>query len=154
MTLRFRVVDPRGPEAADVLGNYLREVSAAIPNAIVNESELDDVDDFVAPHGRYLLATIDGQSAGGGALRLLDDDTAELKRMWIRADTRGSGLGTALLAELERHASGLGCTRVRLDTNHALAAAVALYRRSGYREISSYNDNPDADLWFEKELVS
>jgi GNAT superfamily N-acetyltransferase len=153
-TLRFRVVDPQGPEAADVLRSYLREVSAAIPDAIVSEADLDDVDDFVAPRGRFLLATVDGKPSGGGALRLLDGYTAELKRMWIRADVRGTGLGAALLAELEQHAKGLGCTRVRLDTNHTLAAAVALYQRSGYHEIASYNDSPDADLWFEKQLVS
>ena len=135
-----------------MLSSYLREVSATIPDAIVSQSELDDVDDFVPPRGRFLVATIDDQPTGGGALRFFDDRTAELKRMWIRPDARGTGLGAALLAELERHASGFGCTRVRLDTNSLLTAAVALYRRSGYHEIRRYNHNPDTDLWFEKQL--
>ena len=53
MTLRFRVVHPRDPEVSDVLGSYLRAVSAAIPGAVVSETALNDVDGFVEPHGRF-----------------------------------------------------------------------------------------------------
>jgi GNAT superfamily N-acetyltransferase len=149
---QFRTVDPRGPEAIEVLRSYLTEVSSRIPAAVVSEDEVDDVDDFMAPNGLFTVITSDERVLGGGAVRLLDKQTAELKRMWIEPDARGSGLGTALLAELERQAGQLGCRRARLDTNHVLTEAVELYRRCGYLEIQRYNDNPDADLYFEKPL--
>jgi GNAT superfamily N-acetyltransferase len=149
---RFRTVDPRGPEAVEVLRSYLIEVSSRIPAAVVSEVEVDDVDDYVEPHGLFTVITSDERVLGGGAVRVLDNQTAELKRMWIRRDLRGSGLGTALLTELERQARELGCRRARLDTNHVLTEAIELYRRSGYKEIPSCNDNPDADLYFEKPL--
>jgi ribosomal protein S18 acetylase RimI-like enzyme len=47
----------------------------------------------------------------------------------------------------------MGMLRLRLDTNHTLAEAQALYRSAGYREIARFNDNPYADFWFEKQLA-
>ena len=74
--------------------------------------------------------------------------------MWIQPDARGTGIEAAVLAELERQAHALGCTSVRLDTNKTLTTAAELYRRSGYCGIAGYNDNPDADLWFEKQVAT
>ncbi|MDX1382210.1 MAG: HTTM domain-containing protein [Thermoanaerobaculia bacterium] len=58
-----------------------------------------------------------------------------------------------LLAALEQHGRRLGHQRVRLDTNGTLTEAIRMYRRSGYAEIERYNDNPYAQLWFEKTLT-
>ena len=85
-------------------------------------------------------------------MRDLGGATGEIKRMWVRDDARGTGLGTRMLAELEALCTRLGHARVRLDTNGALLEAIALYERAGYRRIARYNDNPYAEAWFEKEL--
>ena len=71
----------------------------------------------------------------------------------MRPAARGTGLGRALLGELERRAALLGATEVVLDTNARLAAAQHLYRSSGYAETSPYNDNPNATHWFSKRLA-
>lgn len=102
----------------------------------------------------FLLARRDGQPVGCGALKGLDATTGEIKRMWIAPDARGLGLSRRLLNELEGLARKAGMTRVRLDTNGTLKEAQALYRKAGYREIGRYNDNPYAELWFEKDLVT
>ena len=52
--------------------------------------------------------------------------------MWVAEQARGLGLGRRLLAELERQAVEAGCDTIRLETNRALAEAIALYRASGY----------------------
>lgn len=105
-----------------------------------------------AEAGCFLLARLEGRPVGCGMVRALDADTGEIKRMWIAPGMRGLGLSRRLLAALEDQARALGLTRVRLDTNRALAEAQSLYRKAGYREIARYNDNSYADHWFEKTL--
>ena len=105
-----------------------------------------------APEDLFLLARFDGQPAGCGVLKALDPTTGELLRMWVDRPHRGLGIAGQILAELERHASERGHTRVWLYTNRSLDAAKALYRSRGYREIPRYNDDPYANHWFEKRL--
>jgi len=73
--------------------------------------------------------------------------------MWIAPAARGLGAGRRLLEELERVAGDAGAAVVRLETNHALTEAIALYRRSGYVEVEAFNDEPYAHHWFEKHLA-
>ena len=101
----------------------------------------------------FLIARLDGRAVGCGALRALDAETGEIKRMWIAPEARGQGVAWRLLEALEEEARGFGMARVRLDTNRALGEAQALYRKAGYREIARYNDNLYADFFFEKALV-
>lgn len=82
----------------------------------------------------------------------LDGETAEIKRMWIAPEVRGLGLARRLLGDLEERARAMGVARIRLDTNATLGEAQALYSRSGYKPIPRYNDNPYAQLWFEKRI--
>lgn len=57
-----------------------------------------------------------------------------------------------LLERLQEVAAARGCRAVRLDTANHMTAAIALYRSLGYREIPAYNEGPNADLWFERDL--
>jgi len=106
--------------------------------------------DLVPPNGAFLLARVDGEPAGIGGVRFLDTEIAEVKSMFVSPAHRGVGLGRQILAELDRIAAEHGCRAVRLDTSDYLTDAVGLYRAAGYREVPAYNDNPKADLWFER----
>lgn len=111
-------------------------------------------DDAMVPTtGAFLVARLDGEPVGCGGFARLDDGSVEIKRMWTAAPMRGLGIARRILGELERLAWAAGYDTVRLDTNRALGEAQAFYRRDGYREIERYNDNPYADLWFEKRLT-
>ena len=112
-----------------------------------------DIAEYVEPVGMVLLARLRGDPVGCGALRFGDAGVTEIKRMWLSQSVRGLGLGRRLLGELERHARGHGAQLVRLDTNHVLAEAIALYRRAGYAQVPAFNDERHADHWFEKRLV-
>jgi ribosomal protein S18 acetylase RimI-like enzyme len=72
--------------------------------------------------------------------------------MWVHPEWRGAGLGSRMLRHLESLAQSHGFTRIVLDTNSALTEAIALYERAGYRQTDRYNDNPYAELFFEKRL--
>ncbi|WP_370188576.1 GNAT family N-acetyltransferase [Aeromicrobium sp.] len=152
-SVRLDVVDPDDPRAHAALTSYLGEVDATLADGYAPGP--DDLDPYRGPTGVFLLATagggeLDGEVLGCGALRDLGDGSAEVKRMWVDARARGTGLGRRLLATLEEHARALGYRRVRLDTNDQLVAALTLYRSAGYAEIERYNDNPHARHWFEK----
>jgi GNAT superfamily N-acetyltransferase len=107
---------------------------------------------YAPPTGDFLVARMDGKAVGCGGVAFRDGGFAEIKRMWVSEGTRGHGVGYQILVGLEQVARNAGFKRVRLDSNRALTEAHALYARCGYIEIERYNDNPYADLWFEKAL--
>jgi GNAT superfamily N-acetyltransferase len=108
--------------------------------------------DLVSPNGYFLLALADDEPAGLGGVRHLDAEIAEVKSMYVAPAYRGTGLGRRILARLDEVAVEHGCRAVRLDTSDYLTPAVGLYLSAGYREVPAYNQNPKADLWFERVL--
>jgi N-acetylglutamate synthase-like GNAT family acetyltransferase len=110
----------------------------------VHPEQADDVDDYTEPGGCFLIVYRDDEVAGCGAVRSIDARTGELKRMWIRPDARGAGLGSRLLDELIARSRALGHAKLVLDTNGVLVEALALYAKHGFERIDRYNDNPDA----------
>jgi DNA-binding MarR family transcriptional regulator/GNAT superfamily N-acetyltransferase len=108
--------------------------------------------DMTPPHGWLVLARLEGQAVGCGALKRLGDEVGEIKRLWIAPDARGLGIANRIMDRLEAIAGETGFRTLKLDTNRALHEAHALYRKRGYREVARYNDNPYADHWFEKRI--
>ncbi|MDJ0333810.1 GNAT family N-acetyltransferase [Salinibacterium sp. G-O1] len=96
----------------------------------------------------------DGEPIGSGALRKLDDEHAEIKRMFVHPAHRGSGAGPAILARLEQFARDRQWKRLVLETGHRQPDAVRFYEREGYSGIPKfgyYVDSPNS-LCFEKVL--
>jgi GNAT superfamily N-acetyltransferase len=155
MELRIGPEPPDSAIAGALLDRYYGELAARFP-AGTDEFDLARIAaptaEFAPPRGAFLLARLDGRAVGCGAVRTLDPDVAEIKRMWIDPDERGHGIGRSLLTALETAAAELGCHTVRLDTAAHLTEALALYRSAGYVEISAYNDNPYAAHWLEKPM--
>ncbi|MFJ4700623.1 GNAT family N-acetyltransferase [Streptomyces sp. NPDC088768] len=95
--------------------------------------------DFDAPQGGlFLVARLGETAVGCGGVRLLDEDTAEIKRMYVSAEARGNGLGRCLLDLLEGHAASRGATQIMLETGRLNTSALALYDHNGYRPCPSY----------------
>jgi putative acetyltransferase len=95
-------------------------------------------DDVVAGRGTFLVARLDGAVVGCGAIRQLDDSTAEVKRMFVDPVARGRGIGRRILEELEAWALAAGSTRLVLEAGDRQEEAIRLYRRFGFRPMPCF----------------
>jgi len=146
--------DPSSADARWCIGHYFADLAERFEEHFDPARTLPaDSEQLVPPTGAFLLARINGQPAGCGALRTLGPGIGELMRMWVDGAQRGLGIGKRILAALEGEAVALGHARVRLYTNRSLDEAKAMYRAAGYVEIDRYNDDPYAHHWFEKRLA-
>ena len=98
--------------------------------------------DYVPPTGALLLAELDGRPVGCVAMRPWNTETAEMKRLFVRPEGRGSGAGRALAEAVIACARRAGYRRMRLDTLPTMTAARRLYESLGFREIAPYRFNP------------
>ena len=119
------------------------------------DKELADLPgDYSPPGGRLLLAEHDGQPAGCVALHKIEDGICEMKRLYLRPQFRGKGLGRALADRIIAEARQLGYQRLRLDTvEPVMKDAVAMYRKLGFREIAPYRANPIAGALYMELLL-
>lgn len=110
--------------------------------------------DYAPPAGRLLLGEFEGQPAGCVALHKLESGICEMKRLYLRSQFRGKGLGRVLADRIIAEARQIGYQRMRLDTvEPVMKDAVAMYRRIGFREIAPYCKNPIAGaLYMELQL--
>ena len=121
------------------------EITERYPEENANFFRLD-ADEVAQGRGAFLVATVDGEVVGCGAVRRLDGTDAEIKRMYVTPSSRGRGTGRALLAALEGEARSLGATRLVLETGKRLFEAVALYKRAGFTIIPPFNEYVGARL--------
>lgn len=111
-----------------------------------------DAIDMMPPRGAFLLAMSADVAVGCAGLKRRGAAEAEVKRVWVAPEMRGRGLARRLMAAIEARAQRLGITRLLLDTNSALAEAVALYGATGWARIDRFNDDPYPDIFFEKRI--
>ena len=98
--------------------------------------------DYVPPRGALLVAQVDGAIAGCVALRPLDPDTCEMKRLYARPAFRGRSVGRALAEAVIAEARRAGYRAMRLDTLPMMSEAQALYARLGFVDTAPYRTNP------------
>jgi putative acetyltransferase len=98
--------------------------------------------DYAAPSGCLLLAWDGDQVAGCVALRKMEGDVCEMKRLYVRPAFRHGGVGRLLARAIVAEAKKKGYSRMRLDTVPAMKEARGLYESLGFKKISPYRHNP------------
>jgi ribosomal protein S18 acetylase RimI-like enzyme len=112
---------------------------------------------YASPSGYLLLAVEDhsGRSIGCVALRKIDAQTCEMKRLYVRPEGRGQGLGRILSLAVIDEAKKIGYHYLRLDTVPGMTQAIALYRSHGFRDIPPYRHNPiPGAIFMELDLLT
>ncbi|WP_420125925.1 GNAT family N-acetyltransferase [Longimicrobium sp.] len=130
------------------------ELSGMYPEPGANHFGLHP-DEVQPGRGAFLVVHRDGTPLGCGALRRLDDETGELKRMYVAPAARGLGLGRRLVDALEAEARALGLRRLVLETGTRQEAAIALYRATGFDIIPLYGEylnSPETSVCMGKEI--
>lgn len=143
MSHQFTIVSAEVSAQIDQARALFREYGASLGFHLcleVFERELADLPgEYKPPQGRLLLAFGDATAAGCVALRRLEERICEMKRLYVRPEFRGRGLGRALIKEARQSPY----ERMRLDTIVAsMPEAVGLYRSLGFQDIAPYHDKP------------
>jgi GNAT superfamily N-acetyltransferase len=152
--VEIRDADPDDKAALACLGAYYQTLRDTLPGVLTIESlplPLPDAARFRSPAGAFLIAWSDDLPIGCVSLHPLDTLVGEVKRLWVHPTARGLGLARRLMRSIEDRARTMGLRRLHLDTNSALIAAVALYRREGWTDIPPYTTAP-ANIWMAKTL--
>ncbi len=109
---------------------------------------------YSKPEGRLFLAISDEKIAGCIALRKIDDEICEMKRLFVRDEFRGQKIGNLLIEKVISEAKEIGYQKMRLDTYPPkMEKAVKLYESHGFYEIDSYYHNPHSEsVYMELQL--
>ena len=149
--IRVAIESPHSPAARLLIERLSADLGARYGD---DGSGSFSPDDILVPGGAFVVARLDGEAAGCGALRPLREGVGEIKRMYVEPRARGRGIARMILRELEKIAEGAGYGAVWLETGTLQPEAIRLYETSGYNRIAcygQYRDNP-LSVCFEKRF--
>ncbi|WP_426528617.1 GNAT family N-acetyltransferase [Bradyrhizobium sp. McL0615] len=143
--------DPRQADVRRIIAESGAYLQALYPS---ESNHLVDVDALAASDALFLVARRNGELLGSIAFRIIAPGHAEIKRMFVRTQARGNGVGRRLLEALEEAARQRNVDRISLETGIKQPEAIELYRASGYRDcppFGTYTPDP-LSLFMTKRL--
>jgi ribosomal protein S18 acetylase RimI-like enzyme len=102
---------------------------------------VDEIAQYAPDRGMYLLVSVDGKCVGMGGIKEIATHVGEIKRMYIRKEFRGQGLGWDLLIKLVKIGERLNFSSIRLDSIKFMNSAQKIYKSAGFKEINSYPES-------------
>jgi len=150
----IRLVEARDREAvARELRAYLEHIGEVFDGADLDHDIAHWENQYDGLAGAlFVVESPVKEIVGTAALRTLAPGVGEIKRMWVRPECQGLGLGRRLLRSCLEEARRRDYTLVRLDTERRMEPALRLYRDAGFTEIADYNGNSRAEVWMELQL--
>lgn len=134
-------------QRADILSPTARSLIEALNNELLGRYPEEgachfrlDANEVANGHGAFLIAFRAGQPVGCGAVRRIETDTGEVKRMYVVPQQRGHGAGRAILNAIEAEARALGLSRLVLETGVRQIEAQSLYQRAGFSRIDPFGE--------------
>ena len=154
-----RRIVPAEPSQLPVIRQLFREYAAGLAIDLGFQGFTQELDglpgDYTPPAGRLLLGLEGDRPAGCVALRRLEPEVCEMKRLYVRPDFRGGGWGRRLAQRVVDEAKAAGYRRMRLDTLAGMDEAQGLYRAMGFEPIPPYRYNPvPGSVFLELDLAA
>ena len=141
-------------EAKNLILEYLDWIQVDLCFQHVDEELEHFPDKYREPDGAFFVAKVRNTVAGCVGIKKIADGICEMKRLFVRDEYKGQGVGKHLVDAIILEAKRKGYLCMRLDTLTRMDKALALYRKFGFKEIGQYVENPIEDAVFmEKELV-
>jgi putative acetyltransferase len=153
--ISIRREDPHSALATRLIAELVAELSRRYAGQEHDEEGSFKPADVTVPRSAFVVARLDGEPVGCGALRPMTAEVAEIKRMYVHESARCLGVGRAIVAELERLAGEFGYGTLKLETGIRQPEAIALYTGRGFLPIpryGEYNENPTS-VCYGKNLV-
>jgi ribosomal protein S18 acetylase RimI-like enzyme len=142
----MRIVDGHGEDELPAVRRLFEDYAASLEVDLAFqdfERELRELPgEYAPPSGRLLLALDGDEPAGCVALRPYAAEVCEMKRLYVRPESQGTGLGRRLAEAVIEAGRDAGYAFMRLDTLPTMEAARALYWSLGFEEIEAYRHNP------------
>jgi ribosomal protein S18 acetylase RimI-like enzyme len=140
--------------ARGLLESYIRSLDRDLSFQHVDAELRDFPSKYSEPEGTFLLAKAGAKPCACAGIRKIDEETCEIKRLYVSDGFRGRGIGRGLVEAAIAAARAKGYRLMRLDTLEDMKAAQDLYRSLGFYEIAPYTVNPLAGtLFMEKRLI-
>ncbi|HSE39427.1 MAG TPA: GNAT family N-acetyltransferase [Acidobacteriota bacterium] len=150
--MNFEIVDAHNPkfipEVRRLFSEYADSLNVPLDFQNFDEELKSLPGDYAPPSGSLLLAISDQQFAGCVAMRPLENNICEMKRLFVRPQWRGTKVGRILAETIMQRARDAGYQFMRLDTLPSMQRARGLYASLGFYEIKPYRFNPIAGTSF------
>jgi putative acetyltransferase len=153
MALNIGPEDPRSAEAQGLLSAFVEEVRKRY-DALPTDVGYFDPNLVSVPRSVFLVVRSGGEAVGCGALVPMEDEVAEIKRMFVVPGERGHGIAKKILEELERFARDFEYDAIRLETGVKQPESIALYGKSGFYRVPNFAPFEDdaTAVCFEKRV--
>jgi putative acetyltransferase len=154
----IRILHSSSPEDMPLVRKLFEEYAASLDIDLCFqdfEHELETLPGgYGPPEGTIIVAFSDGEPAGCVALRRLESAACEMKRLYVKPEHRGKGIGRALAEAVIERARDIGYASIKLDTLRSMTEANALYLSLGFTECAAYRHNPcECPVYMELSLI-
>ena len=144
-TLEIRSEDINSRVVGELINALNAELKRQYPEEGATHFRLDP-DEVAEGRGAFLVAYAGLRPVGCGAIRKLNSDTGEIKRMYVIPEARGQGVSKKVLTALEQEARRLGLRRLVLETGERQIEAMTLYTGAGFARIPAFGEYLDSPL--------
>lgn len=140
-------------EVKELIVEYSKRLGRDLSFQNIDDELADPAHKYTAPEGEILVAIEDERVVGMVAYHKHSNVRCEMKRLFVKPETRGMHLGDQLVQEIIKHAKKAGYKEMVLDTIAPLKAAIHLYKKYGFEECEPYYDNPMNDVIYMKKAL-